>query len=102
LISSLLKKSRTGVLACSALKEQYREVLLSGNQGVQLVYLKGEYDSIWRRMITRPGHYMKPEMLQSQFEALDEPMNGLVMDAILPMDEIVNRIIEDLNMSKTG
>jgi len=94
LISSCLKANRPGVLACSALKERYRQQLLAGNRGVQIVYLKGSYDQIWSRMATRAGHYMKPAMLQSQFDALEEPQDALVMDITLPVDEIVARILE--------
>jgi gluconokinase len=98
LIASCLKGNQPGVLACSALKDHYRQMLLEGNPCVEIVYLKGDYDFIWRRMLTRPGHYMKPEMLHSQFEALDEPTNGLVMDASLSVDEIVNKILENSTM----
>jgi gluconokinase len=94
LISSRLKENRSGVLACSALKEQYRQVLLEGNESVQIVFLKGDYDFIWKRMISRPGHYMKSEMLKSQFEALEEPCDGLVIDALLSVNEIVEKILE--------
>lgn len=94
LISACLKENKTGVLACSALKKQYRQILIADNQGVQLVFLKGDYDVIWKRMISRPDHYMKPELLKSQFEALDEPTNGIVIDASLSIDIIVNLILE--------
>jgi gluconokinase len=94
LISTCLKENKHGVLACSALKERYRQMLLVGNQGLLIVYLKGDYDLIWARMSVRPGHYMKPEMLKSQFVVLDEPMNGLVVNVSLPVDEIVKNILE--------
>jgi gluconokinase len=94
LISTCLKENKHGVLACSALKERYRQMLLTGNKGVLIVYLKGDYDLIWARMVARPGHYMKPEMLKSQFDALDEPTNGLVVDVSLSVDEIVTYILE--------
>jgi gluconokinase len=94
LISTCLKENKHGVLACSALKECYRQKLLVGNQGVLLVYLKGDYDLIWARMIERSGHYMKPELLKSQYEVLEEPMHGLVVDVSLAVDEIVARILE--------
>lgn len=89
LISSSLIQSRPGVLACSALKERYRRRLLEGNAGVQLIYLKGSYDLIWSRMIVRKDHYMKPQMLQSQFDALEEPSDALTVDISLPVDEIL-------------
>ena len=102
LISSCLKENRPGVLACSALKERYRQMLLVDNQGVQIVFLKGDYDLIRSRMIARPGHYMKHEMLKSQFDALDEPTYGLVIDASLSVDEIVNLILDYSNLGILG
>ena len=94
LISTCLKENKPGVLACSALKEQYRQRLLDGNQGLMIVYLKGDYDFIWSRMNIRPGHYMKPEMLKSQFDVLDEPSYGLAVDISQSVDEIVKNILE--------
>jgi gluconokinase len=93
LISTSLKTNRPGVLACSALKEHYRHQLLEGNEGVQLVYLKGSYDLIWSRLSKRKDHYMKPQMLQSQFEALEEPTNALTLDASKALEDIVQEIL---------
>ena len=94
LIASSLKADKPAVLACSALKERYRQQLLQGGNGVQIVYLKGTYGLIWSRMEKRTDHYMKPHMLQSQFEALEEPINALVMDISLPVEDIAQEIIE--------
>lgn len=96
IISSSLKADQPGVLACSALKEQYRQQLLTGNDGVQIVYLKGSYELIWSRMEKRKDHYMKPDMLQSQFNALEEPTNALVVDISMLVDEIVREIVEQM------
>ena len=96
LISSSLTQNRPGVLACSALKERYRQRLLDGNAGVQLVYLKGSYELIWSRMIVRKDHYMKPHMLQSQFDALEEPSDALTVDISLPVDEILQVVIKQM------
>jgi len=93
LISSSLTANRPGVLACSALKERYRRQLLKDNGDVQLVYLKGRYDLIWSRMSVRKDHYMKPRMLQSQFEALEEPVYALTIEISGSVDEIVEKII---------
>ena len=98
LISSSLKADHSGVLACSALKERYRQQLLKDNEGVQIIYLKGTYDLIWSRMEKRTDHYMKPHMLQSQFEALEEPSNALTMDISSSVEEIVREIISDLSL----
>jgi len=85
-----------GVLACSALKERYRKQLTNGNRGVQIVYLKGSYDLIWSRMEKRTDHYMKPHMLKSQFETLEEPSNALTIDISISLDDIVQEILEHM------
>jgi gluconokinase len=96
LIMSSLKADRPGVLACSALKERYRQRLLVGNDDIQIVYLKGSYDLIWSRMKNRTGHYMKPHMLRGQFDALEEPTNALMVDVAMSVDEIVLQILKSL------
>lgn len=96
LISSRLKADSPAVLACSALKERYRQRLLEGNEGVQIVYLKGSYDLIWSRMEKRTGHYMKPHMLKSQFEALEEPADALTVAVSMPFEDIVKEIVTHL------
>lgn len=94
LISSSLREDKPGVLACSSLKERYRQQLLDGNESVQIVYLKGSYDLIWSRMSARKDHYMKPHMLKSQFEALEEPSNALTMDISMSVEDIVQEILK--------
>ena len=96
LISSSLARNLPGVLACSALKKRYRQKLLEGNDGVRLIYLKGSYDLIWSRMSARKDHYMKPHMLQSQFETLEEPANALTVDITSSVNEIVKVILQNM------
>lgn len=99
LIACSLKQNRPGVLACSALKERYRRQLLQGNDHVQLVYLKGSYELIWSRMEKRTDHYMKPQMLQSQFDALEEPTNAISVDISMSIDELVQEILRQMKQS---
>lgn len=94
LISSSLTADKPGVLACSALKDRYRQQLMNGNDGVQIVYLKGSYELIWSRMKTRTDHYMKPHMLKSQFETLEEPTNSIAVDISLSVNEIVQEVLK--------
>ena len=94
LISACIREDRPGVLACSALKERYRQQLLEGNERVQIVYLKGSYDLIWSRLAVRRDHYMKPDMLQSQFEALEEPTNALTFDIAMSVADIVRKTLQ--------
>lgn len=96
LIVVSLKEERPAVLACSALRESYRQKLLEGNNDVLVVYLKGDYDLIWSRLSARRDHYMKPQMLRSQFDVLEEPMDVLTMDITMSVEEIVGAILEHL------
>ena len=96
LIASCLSRHTRGVLACSALKERYRQTLLTGNSGTEIVYLRGSHDLILPRMSTRSGHYMKAELLKSQFEDLEEPAGPLTIDAGLPVDQIVETIVRHM------
>ena len=97
LIASSLETGRPGVLACSALKERYRQQLIDGNEGVQIIYLKGSYDLIWSRMQNRTDHYMKPHMLKSQFDALEEPVTALTIDISTSVEEVVKEIISTMS-----
>lgn len=80
------------VLACSALKRSYRQKLKEGNDGLKIIYLQGDYDLIWERMLARSEHYMKAEMLRSQFDALEEPVQALMLNIRLSPEEIVSQI----------
>jgi gluconokinase len=91
IIRSCLARGENAVLACSALKRSYREYLLI-DENVELVYLKGDYELIEDRLENRRGHFMKPEMLDSQFAALEEPQRGLTVDISLPPEKIIETI----------
>lgn len=97
LISVSLEENRPAVLACSALKESYRQRLLEGNDDVLVVYLKGTYELIWSRISARRDHYMKPEMLKSQFDALEEPTDVLTIDISMSVEEIVAEILKHID-----
>ncbi len=87
------------VLSCSALKDTYRCLLSDVPCDVRFVLLRASFDTIRERMVHRKGHFMPPELLQSQFQALEEPADALVVDAVLPTDEITTRIIDSLSES---
>jgi gluconokinase len=91
---STLNADRHPVLACSALKEAYRLQLLEGLDGFVIIYLAGTYDLIRSRMLGREGHYMKPEMLRSQFDILEEPEDALTLDISIPLEEILDTIMD--------
>ena len=82
---------RNVVLACSALKDIYRKELIVSPE-VRLVYLKATYELILNRLELRQGHYAGKSLLRSQFANLEEPTNGLTVDASLPPAQIVCEI----------
>lgn len=100
LLSGSLRAGRHPILACSALKQRYRDALQMGNPGLRIIYLKGSYDLILARMRERPGHYMKPEMLRSQFDALEEPADAWVADVSRPPKKIVEDILAWMEQEK--
>ncbi|MEZ4780009.1 MAG: NADP-dependent phosphogluconate dehydrogenase [Flavobacteriaceae bacterium] len=89
-----LKSCEGAVLACSALKESYRQILSEGNT-ITYIYLKGDYETILKRMEARV-HYMKPAMLQSQFNTLEPPSYGISVGIENPPEALVSEIISKL------
>ena len=81
---------RKAVYACSALKERYRQLLLS--QEVQLIYLQGSIDQIRHRMQQRSDHFMPVALLNTQFEALEEPQNAWNISILHSPSEILQLI----------
>ena len=90
-------KKGGAVLACSALKEKYRTLLGSkSKEDIIWVYLKGTYEQIQSRMENRKDHFMSPQMLESQFEALEVPNYGLHIDISSSPETIVASILKKL------
>lgn len=91
------------VLACSALKKIYRERLGVGTTGVALVYLKGDAATLADRLATRPGHYMKAGMLESQLAILEEPSptEGVTVGIDPPVAQIVSAIESALGLPES-
>ena len=72
------------VIACSALKQAYRD-RLAGGGSVRVVYLKGDAETIAPRLAWRRGHFMPPSLLASQFATLEGPDNAIVVDITQPV-----------------
>ena len=81
-----LAEGRGTVLACSALKESYREALSDRLSGVRFVLLDGDRALLRARLADRPGHFMNPALLDSQVETLERPADALVVDIAEPVD----------------
>jgi gluconokinase len=89
-IEAEIAAGKQAVYACSALKERYRHILLS--QEVHLIYLQGSIDDIRHRMQQRSDHFMPVALLNSQFEALEEPQDAWNISILLPPSEIVAQL----------
>ncbi len=91
LLAGYVAQGETAVLACSALKKKYRDQLRV-NHETCFIFLHGNFDLIWERMQARQNHYMKAEMLQSQFDTLEAP--GAEEAITINIDKDIERIIE--------
>ena len=90
-VQAMLSSGTNGVVACSALKQSYRDQIVGDAASVKLVYLKGSQRLIGERLAGRIGHFMNPELLQSQFDALEEPddRDAIVVDISMAPEAIV-------------
>lgn len=93
-------QGKSVVVACSALKRSYRELLGIGSnaKNTKLVYLKGTYDLLLERLHSRKGHYMKEKMLASQLADLEEPTDAITIDLAKSSEQIVSEIRAELNV----
>ena len=92
-------RHESGVLTCSALKRSYRDIVIDGRSDVTLVYLRGSYDLIRRRMAERDGHFMPVALLDSQFATLQEPTpdeHPIIVDVGNRPAEIASEILRQL------
>jgi gluconokinase len=92
-------QQRNVVLACSALKRNYRE-LLQINSNVKLVYLKGSFELFRERLRARKGHYAGEQILAGQFADLEEPADAITIDAAQSPEQIVAEIRKRLALSE--
>jgi len=88
-------QSGGAILACSALKKSYRELLISKSapEEVTFIYLKGSAELIAGRLSNRSDHFMPEELLASQFEVLEEPENAITVSVDQAPAEIVDEIL---------
>lgn len=99
LLRGTLAADASLVLACSALKRRYRELLDADDPRIALVYLRGTPELIAERLSARRGHYFDPALLQSQFDALEEPDGALVVDIDDTPAALVDTILRRLGLT---
>lgn len=93
-----LQADKNVVLACSALKQSYRQYLMLDSDRVKIVYLKGSYQLIYKRLQQRQNHYMSAELLNSQFDLLEEPTDAISVDISAPTQVILQTIASALKL----
>lgn len=98
-------RGQSGVVTCSALKQVYRDILIGDRADVRLVYLRGSYELIRRRLAARHEHFMPAALLESQFATLEEPTEDehpIVVNVGGKPGEIAFSIIRELEASPNG
>lgn len=94
-IDRLCAAGERAVVACSALRRVYRDVLIHGRNDVRLVYLDGSQQLIAQRLNRRKGHFMPPDLLASQFKTLEPPERD-ERPITVPIDASVEAIVDDI------
>ncbi|MDZ4072228.1 MAG: NADP-dependent phosphogluconate dehydrogenase [Sediminibacterium sp.] len=103
LASKTLATNTSAVIACSALKKQYREIISANlKESIIWIYLHGSKELIQQRMAARQNHYMPVALLQSQFDILEIPNESIKIDISLDPQTMVNTILQETNKSTLG
>lgn len=87
------RTNNVSIIVCSALKKHYRDRLRAGNANLSFIYLHGDFPVIEARMAARKGHFFKPQMLVSQFDALEQPgadeSDVMAVDINQPLEAVI-------------
>ena len=100
-IDRLAASGQRAVVACSALKRAYRDILVHGRDDVRIVFLNGTQDLIADRLAARKGHFMPPGLLASQFRTLEPPQpdeRPITVSIDAPIEAIVDDIVSQLKV----
>jgi len=98
-IDAVCQRGGHVVIACSALKRTYRDLLVHGRSDVRLIFLDGTQAVIADRLARRKGHFMPPGLLDSQFKTLELPKsdeNPVTVSIDAPVEAIVDEIARQL------
>ncbi|MBR1266703.1 gluconokinase [Bradyrhizobium sp. AUGA SZCCT0222] len=100
-IDRLSAAGQRAVVACSALKRSYRDILVHGRDDIRVVFLNGTQDLIADRLAARKGHFMPPGLLASQFRTLEPPKpdeRPITVSIAAPIETIVDDIVRQLKV----
>ena len=93
-IDRTIASDGSAVIACSALKERYRQLLAGNAPQVRFVFLAADEGLLRERLTHREGHFAGPHLLASQLADLEPPAYGLHLDASRPVEELADRIAD--------
>jgi carbohydrate kinase (thermoresistant glucokinase family) len=99
-IQHWLRNKQNSILACSALKQAYRDILGVDQNTVRTVYLKGSYELLRKRIEERQHPYMDKNLLRSQLDTLEEPKDGLTVEISPTPEIVVSTIMNNLNLNE--
>jgi len=88
------------LLACSALKDSYRQTLQDHLPEVRFFFLAVDRSTLLERLQKRQAHFFPKELLDSQLATLQRPHDAFVVDANRPIDEVVDSIVEAVSQGK--
>lgn len=101
LIATHISQGQHAVMACTALKQAHRDVLLAGNDGAAIVYLKGSPTLIGVRLRQRLGQLMKTSLVENQYDDLEEPEGGLILDADMRPRDNIKQILKYFSLNSS-
>ena len=103
-IDKVCRANGHAVIACSALKRAYRNVLVHGRSDVRIIFLDGTQELIAGRLAQRKGHFMPPGLLASQFKTLEPPgptENPVIVSVDAPVDAIIGGIVRQIGIDRS-
>lgn len=101
-LNGLLREDGPAVLACSALRQRYRDRIAAGVDDMRWVHLVGTFELIGARLAARKGHYMPATLLASEFDTLEPPDTALTIDVADAPEVLAERILKGLGVGRPG
>lgn len=100
---AMQRTNNVSVIVCSALKKCYRDRLRAGNSNLSFIYMNGDMPVIEARLAARKGHFFKPQMLISQFAALEQPgeeeNDVIAININQPLDAVIAETLQHIELS---
>ncbi|MFC6277468.1 gluconokinase [Psittacicella hinzii] len=94
------RKNEAGIIVCSALKNEYRELIRQGNSNLKFIHLHGDFNVIAQRLEQRQGHFMASQMLESQFQTLEMPSTNetdvALVNANVPLSQVIAQCLQQI------